>query len=65
MFRRILLAGWAFIFGSVALMGLFPKLATRAPRPGFLFIFLITFALVSLGWAVFSLYREGMKRADK
>jgi hypothetical protein len=46
-------------------MGLFPKLATRAPRPGFLFIFLITFTLVSLGWAVFSLYREGMKRADK
>jgi len=39
MFRRILVAGWVFIFGSVALMGFFPKLATRTPRPDILFIF--------------------------
>jgi hypothetical protein len=63
MFRRILVAGWAFIFGSVALMGLFPKLATRIPRPEFVFIFLFTFVLISLVYGVFWLYRQGMKRA--
>jgi hypothetical protein len=62
MFRRILVAGWAFIFGSVALMGLFPRLA-RIPRSEFVFIFLFTFALISLVYGVFWLYSKGMKRA--
>jgi hypothetical protein len=62
-FRRILVAGWAFIFGSVALMGLFPKLATRIPRPEFVFIFLFTFVVISLVYGVFWRYRQGMKRA--
>ena len=63
MFRRILVAGWMFIFGSVALMGLFPELATRIPRSEFLFIFLFTFVLISLVYGVVWLYRQGMKRA--
>lgn len=63
MFRRILVAGWTFIFGSVALMGLFPKLATRLPRSEFLFIFLFTFVLISFVYGVYWLYRQGMKRA--
>ena len=63
MFRRILVAAWVFIFGSVALLGLFPKLATRLPRSGFLFIFLVIVVLISLVYGVFGLYRRGMKRA--
>jgi len=63
MFRRILVVGWACIFGSVALMGLFPKLATRIPRPEFVFVFLFTFALISLVYGVFWLYRQGMRHA--
>lgn len=65
MFRRILVAVWAFIFGIVALLGLFPKLATRLPRPGFLFVFLFVFALVSFVYGVYWLYRQGMKRAKR
>jgi hypothetical protein len=63
MFRQILVVGWAYIFGSVALMGLFPKLATRIPRSEFVFVFLFTFALISLVHGVFWLYRQGMRRA--
>jgi hypothetical protein len=63
MFRRILVGGWAFIFGSVALLALFPKLMTRLPRPEFQFFFLFAFFLTSLVYGVFWLYREGMKRA--
>ena len=48
MFRRILVAGWAFIFGSVAVLAVFPKLMTRLPRPEFQFFFLIAFTLISL-----------------
>ena len=65
MFRRILIAGWVFVFGSVALLGIFPKLATRLPRPPFLFILLFTFVLISLAYGVFWLYRRGMNRASK
>jgi len=63
MFRRILVAGWAFIFASVALLALFPKLMTRLPRPEFQFFFLFAFVLISLVYGVFRLYRQGMKRA--
>jgi hypothetical protein len=63
MVRRILVGGWVFIFGSVALMGLFPKLATLIPRPELVFIFLFSFVLISLVYGVFWLYRESMKRA--
>jgi len=65
MFRRILVSGWAFIFGSVALLGLFPKLATRIPHPEYIRIFLVPFMLVSIVYGVFWLYRQGMKRAKK
>ena len=66
MFRRTLIAAWAFVFGSVALLGLFPSLATRIlRRPGFLFIFLLTLVLTSFIYGVNYLYREGMKRAKK
>jgi len=65
MFRRILVSGWAFIFGSVALLALFPNLATRIPHPEYIRIFLIPFTLVSIVYGVFWLYRQGMKRAIK
>ena len=63
MFRRILITAWASIFGSVVLLGLFPRLVTRVPRPGFLFVFLLACMLISLLYGIFSLYRHGMKRA--
>ena len=63
MFRRILVTVWAFIVGGVALLGLFPKLATRVPRPRFLFAFLFTFILISLVYSVLRVYRHGIKRA--
>jgi membrane associated rhomboid family serine protease len=63
MFRWVLVAVWALIFGSVALLGLFPKLAARVPHPKFLFIFLFAFILISLVYGVSTLYRHGMKRA--
>jgi hypothetical protein len=66
MFRRILIAAWAFVFGSVALLGLFPSLATGIlRRPGFLFIFLLALFLTSFVYGVNYLYRQGMKRAKK
>jgi hypothetical protein len=58
MFRRILVFGWVLIFGSVALLGLYP---ISLPHPKFLFWFVFTFILVSIGYAISWLYREGMK----
>ena len=64
MVRRILIASWVFIFGSVALLGIFPKqLATRLPRPQLLFVFLFTFVLTSFVYGVIWLYRQGMEKA--
>jgi hypothetical protein len=65
MFRRILIAVWTFVFGSVALLGLFPKLAARVPRPGFLFVFLFSLILISFVYGVYWLYRQGLKRAER
>jgi len=66
MFRRTLIVAWAFVFGSVALLGLFPSLATGIlRRPGFLYIFLLTLVLTSFVYGVNYLYRQGMKRAKK
>ncbi len=65
MFRRILIAAWGFLFGGVALLGLFPSLAIRVLRPRFLFIFLFTLFLTSFVYGVYYLYRQGMKRAKK
>jgi hypothetical protein len=64
MFGRILIAIWVFIFGSVAILGVFPRLATKLPRPHFMFVFLFTFAVVSLVYGVVWLYRQGMKRSQ-
>jgi hypothetical protein len=66
MFRRTVIAAWAFVFGSVAVLGLFPSLATGILRhPGFLFILLLTLFLASFVYGVNFLYRQGMKRAQK
>ena len=59
MFGRILVAGWVFIFGSIALLALFPKTATWIPHPSAIRPFLILFVLVSLVYGVVWLYRTG------
>lgn len=63
MFRRILIAGWVFIIGSIALLGLFPKLAIWIPHSAAIRPILILFVLVSLGYGLARLYGQGMKRA--
>ena len=66
MFRRSLIVAWAFVFGGVAVLGLFPTLATGIlRRPRFLFIFLLALFITSFGYVVNYLYRQGMKRAKK
>jgi hypothetical protein len=65
MFRRILVAAWVFIFGSVALLALFPKLVMWIPHPAAIRPFLILFVLVSLVYGVVWLYHQGMKRAKR
>ena len=65
MFRRILITVWAFVLGGVALLGVFPGLATRVPSPRFLFIFLLIILFISLLYGLQFLYREGMRRAKR
>lgn len=62
MFRWILTAAWMFIFGSVLLLGLFPKLVALIPHPEYIRVFLIPFTLVSIVYGVVCLYRRGMRR---
>jgi hypothetical protein len=63
---KTLITAWAFVFGSVALPGLFPSLATGIlRRPGLLFIFLLTLVLTSFVYGDNYLYRQGMKRAKR
>ena len=64
MIGRILIALWVFIFACVALLGVFPRLATRLPRPSFMFVFLLSFVLISLIYGVVWLYPQGMKRGQ-
>ena len=65
MLGRILIAGLAFIFGTIVLLALFPKMATRIPHPSAIRPFLILFVFVSLVYGVVWLYRQGMKRAKR
>jgi hypothetical protein len=62
---RILIAGWAFVFGAIVLLALFPKIVTRIPHPNAIRPFLILFVLVSIVYGVVWLYRQGMKRAKR
>lgn len=65
---RILVVGWMLLFGCVALLGIFPKLAilfNRIPHPEVIRPFLIFFVLISALYGIVSLYRQGMKRAKK
>jgi hypothetical protein len=64
-FGRILIAGWAFIFGTIVLLALFPKMAARISHPSAIRPFLILFVLVSFVYGVVWLYRQGMKRAKR
>jgi hypothetical protein len=61
--RRILIVGWAFLFGSMVLLATFPKLALRIPHPELIRVFLIPFALISFVYGIVMVYRLGMKRA--
>ncbi len=63
MFRRILIAGWVFIFGSMVLLAIFPKFALLIPHPELIRVFLIPFVLISFVYGIVTLYRLGMKRA--
>jgi hypothetical protein len=66
MFRKIIIRGWIIIFATVAVVGLFLKLLLRVPSsPPFIFIFLFTYALISLVYGVITLYRQGMKRSGE
>lgn len=60
---RILIAGWALVFGATVLLVLFPKMVTWIPHPGAIRPFLILFVLVSAVYGVAWLYRQGMNRA--
>ncbi len=63
MFGRILITCWAFIFGSVLILSLFPRLALLIPHPEYIRVFLVPFFLVSIVYGVNRLYKAGMKRA--
>ena len=62
-FERILIGTWLFVLGSVALLGIVPRIAARIPYPAAIRTFLLIFALVSVAYCVVFLYRQGMKRA--
>ncbi len=63
MFRRILILVWVLVFGSIALLALFPSLAARIPYPAAIRPFLLLLIFGSIVYAVVFLYRQGMKRA--
>jgi hypothetical protein len=65
MFRRILIAVWVFVFGSIALLALFPRLAARIPYPVAIRPLLLLLVLVSIVYGVVFLYRQGMTRAER
>jgi hypothetical protein len=63
MFRRIMIALWVFIFGSMVLLAIFPRLALLIPHPELIRVFLVPFVLISFVSGIVWLYRLGMKRA--
>jgi hypothetical protein len=63
MLRRILIAGWVSIFGSMVLLAIFPRLALLIPHPELIRLFLVLFVLISFVYGIVTLYRLGMKRA--
>jgi hypothetical protein len=65
MFRKILIAVWVFVFGSIALLALFPRLAARIPYPVAIRPLLLLLVLVSIVYGVVFLYRRGMERAKE
>lgn len=62
-FGRILIGTWILVFGGVALLGLFPRLAARIPYPAAIRPLLLLLILTSFIYGVIFLYRQGMKRA--
>ena len=65
MFRRILIAGWVFIFGSALLLALFPVLATRIPHLEYVRPLMIALALATIVYGISWLYHRGMNHATK
>lgn len=63
--ERTLIVTWVFVFGGVALLGLFPRLAARIPDPFLIRPSLLLLILVSTVYGVVVLYRHGMKRAKR
>lgn len=63
MFRRMLIIVWVSVFGSIALLALFPRLAARIPYPGAIRAFLLLLVSVSIVFGTVLLYRQGMQRA--
>ena len=65
MFGRILLVCWILVLGSIVLLELFPGLALRIPHPRYVQAFLMTLMLLSIGYGVARVFREGMKKARR
>ena len=65
MLKRILIAGWTVVFSGVLVLGFFPKLFVWFPPSGFIMIFMIIFILVSVGYVIGWMFREGMKNASR
>lgn len=65
MFRKTLITVWIIVFASVVVLQVEPRLLKLSPRPLFVFVFLVVLTATSLGYAVISLYRLGMKPSNK
>lgn len=63
MFRRTLIICWVLVFGAIAIIGAFPKLAARVLQPPFPLVFILALILISGSYGLFSLYRAGIKRS--
>jgi hypothetical protein len=62
MVGRIIIAGWVFVFGSMVLLAIAPRLILLIPHPELIRFFLIPFVLISLVYGAFLLYRSGLKQ---
>jgi hypothetical protein len=69
MFRRSLVACWVIVFGIVVLLGIFPKILSRIPRPddlrAIVMLLMLVPIIVSGIYALLYLYKAGMGRATR
>jgi hypothetical protein len=65
MIGRIIIAGWVFVFGSIVLLAIAPRLVLLISHPELIPFFLIPFVLISLVYGAFLLYRTGLKQSRR